>query len=256
MVDGVVVSETVGTKKPAADIFELAASEVGANLSAGWMVGDSAHHDILGARRLGLRTAWIHRGRVWDPDLAKPDIIVDDLSELAAQIDATPLRSAPIALPIRTERLVLHALSELDIDAVHAILGDRETTRSVSFGQPDRAATAGHVRRRIEQQRTLGFSMWAVRVSGSDEIVGLCGFFPHDDTTVELGYVTRADHWRNGYATEAASVAVDAATGVGLDVMATIRPANAGSLEVAHRAGLVRGETITDDRGELVVFRA
>jgi len=65
VVDGWVVSEEVGVRKPDRRIFELASARCGAPLDGGWMVGDSAPADMVGARNAGLRSVWLHRGRDW-----------------------------------------------------------------------------------------------------------------------------------------------------------------------------------------------
>jgi len=90
MVDAVTVSETLGIKKPAAGIFEHAASLCGVKLEQQvcWMVGDSAHHDIGGAQALGLSTAWIPRGRTWPVAQPSPEVIVRALASLPDQLVA------------------------------------------------------------------------------------------------------------------------------------------------------------------------
>jgi putative hydrolase of the HAD superfamily len=65
LVHGWVVSEEAGVRKPDRQIFELAASRCRASLQGGWMVGDSAPADMVGARNAGLRSVWLHRGREW-----------------------------------------------------------------------------------------------------------------------------------------------------------------------------------------------
>ena len=90
LVDGVVVSEEAGVAKPDPAIFELAARSVGGELDGGWMVGDAAVNDVVAAGRLGLRTAWIQRGRTWDPSLPPPTVTVGSVGELAAVIDRQP----------------------------------------------------------------------------------------------------------------------------------------------------------------------
>jgi FMN phosphatase YigB (HAD superfamily) len=61
-VDVVCVSETEGSWKPEAKIFQLAAERAGAPLEGGWMTGDSLGSDIAGAAPLGMHTAWLPRG--------------------------------------------------------------------------------------------------------------------------------------------------------------------------------------------------
>lgn len=87
LVDAVCVSGELGTKKPAPEIFEAAATATGDSLRGAWMVGDSPLHDIVGAQRLGLNTAWIRRGRSWDADLKPPDLTLDTLEELQPGIE-------------------------------------------------------------------------------------------------------------------------------------------------------------------------
>jgi FMN phosphatase YigB (HAD superfamily) len=87
------ISDEVGIRKPDRAIFELAAERCGATLSDGWIVGDAPEADMAGGRRVGLRTAWIHRGRHWplcdfvpDATVATPAEAVDGmLPQLAAR---------------------------------------------------------------------------------------------------------------------------------------------------------------------------
>ena len=93
MVDAVVVSETLGIKKPDARIFEHTASLCGIDLHDParencWMVGDSPRHDIKGAAALGISTAWIPRGRSWPAQQPTPTLVVQDLALLPAQLTA------------------------------------------------------------------------------------------------------------------------------------------------------------------------
>ncbi len=174
----------------------------------------------------------------------------------AVEVDTTTSPGAGgLAFPILTRRTRLRPLAEGDVAAVHSILGDDATTADVSFGQPDLEATASYVERRMKQQQDHGFSMWAVELLESGEVVGLCGFFPGDDRELELGYVIRADHWGKGLATEAVSAAIDAAKAGDHRVYATIRPTNLRSLAVAGRVGLIEQGQMSDDRGTLLVFR-
>ncbi|MFF3653913.1 HAD family hydrolase [Streptomyces olivochromogenes] len=80
--DGICVSCEVGARKPERRLFEAAATECGASLSAGgWMVGDSPETDIDGARAAGLRTLWVANGREWANGLREPDVMVSGIVE-------------------------------------------------------------------------------------------------------------------------------------------------------------------------------
>lgn len=94
LVDAVIVSDDLDIKKPDRRIFDAAIEACGVAVAGGvggdyeeiWMVGDSALHDIVGAAEIGLRTAWLHRGRTWDPALAAPDLTLDSLADFPAAV--------------------------------------------------------------------------------------------------------------------------------------------------------------------------
>ncbi|MGW3326898.1 HAD family hydrolase [Streptomyces virginiae] len=80
LVQGWVVSEKVGCKKPDPKIFHAAADAVGVPLDGAWIIGDSAHADIAGADALGLRSIWVSNGRSWEQDSYRPTRIAPDVA--------------------------------------------------------------------------------------------------------------------------------------------------------------------------------
>jgi FMN phosphatase YigB (HAD superfamily) len=64
------VSEAVGVRKPDPRIFKIAASQTGATLDGGWMVGDHSAYDIAGGIAAGLSTIRIGNHH---PSAATPD---------------------------------------------------------------------------------------------------------------------------------------------------------------------------------------
>ncbi|MEV5610783.1 HAD family hydrolase [Streptomyces sp. NPDC052225] len=85
LVDSWVISEAVGHKKPAPELFCAAA--VGRSLDDAWMIGDAPRADIGGAHALGLRTVWLTRGRTWQERDFTPTRTADDVVEA---IDGLP----------------------------------------------------------------------------------------------------------------------------------------------------------------------
>lgn len=82
--DGEISAARAGAAKPARAIFEQALAIGGSAPQQTLHVGDHPHHDILGARRAGLRTAWINRDNVpWPQDDPLPDHTVRHMGELA-----------------------------------------------------------------------------------------------------------------------------------------------------------------------------
>ncbi|MFD3475907.1 HAD family hydrolase [Streptomyces sp. NPDC058695] len=80
LVQGWVVSETVGHKKPEPEIFHAAAATVGIPLPGAWVIGDSPHADIAGAEALGLRSVWVTDGRPWSQDSYQPTHVAKDVA--------------------------------------------------------------------------------------------------------------------------------------------------------------------------------
>jgi putative hydrolase of the HAD superfamily len=77
-VKGWVVSQAVGHKKPAPQIFHAAAELAGVPLDDAWVIGDSATADIAGADALGLRSVWVSRGQAWATQAYRPSHIADN----------------------------------------------------------------------------------------------------------------------------------------------------------------------------------
>lgn len=83
-----------GAAKPDAGIFHAACERLGLPPGDVLHVGDDPEMDVLGARRAGLRTAWVNRGDAeWAHPHDLPDLIVRDLGELADWLE----RDAPAA---------------------------------------------------------------------------------------------------------------------------------------------------------------
>ena len=87
IVHGWVVSEAVGCKKPAPEIFRAAAAAVGAPLRGAWVIGDSPHADIGGANGLDdVRSVWVSGGRPWTDDTFRPTHVTDDAASALAHV--------------------------------------------------------------------------------------------------------------------------------------------------------------------------
>ncbi|MGH3734293.1 MAG: HAD family hydrolase [Micromonosporaceae bacterium] len=90
LLQGWVISESVGHKKPEPEIFQAAAEAVGVPLSGAWVIGDSPLADIAGANALGLRSVWVSNGRLWTQDLYHPSHVADDVASAVSYIINTP----------------------------------------------------------------------------------------------------------------------------------------------------------------------
>ncbi|GIE88235.1 hypothetical protein Are01nite_47150 [Actinoplanes regularis] len=86
LVDGWVVSEAVGHRKPGPEIFHAAAGIGRTSLREAWVIGDSAEADIAGAVALGLNSVWVSNGRTWSQDAYEPTEITGDVATAIRRI--------------------------------------------------------------------------------------------------------------------------------------------------------------------------
>ena len=84
--DHVITSEDTGVKKPHPAPFQKALEVLGAKPQETIMVGDWAERDMLGAKNMGIRTAWAKYGNTFDTKESGADIELDDIYELVAYI--------------------------------------------------------------------------------------------------------------------------------------------------------------------------
>lgn len=96
-VDAWVISEAAGVKKPAPEIYRLAARYAGMPLDGAWMIGDSARADIAGADNLSLRSVWLHRGRRWQEEGFTPTLTADDCQQA---IELATAASPQVEVPV------------------------------------------------------------------------------------------------------------------------------------------------------------
>ncbi|MBT8226022.1 MAG: GNAT family N-acetyltransferase [Dactylosporangium sp.] len=139
------------------------------------------------------------------------------------------------------KRVVLREFREGDGDDLYAINGDERVTTWLSFDrrtrEQTRTALAGILERAQHEARTeyyLALSRPAVdRVIGGVRL-GLAGV-----NAAKLGYSVHADHWGQGYATDAVrAMVVFGFRTLGLHrISAAIGPDNAPSVAVVKRLG-------------------
>jgi putative hydrolase of the HAD superfamily len=103
LVDGRVISDDVGVRKPDPAILRAAAASCGEALTASsWMIGDRPETDVLCAWRAGIRSAWISRGRDWDDRRAyRPTIEAATLAGAIGGILSSMRADPPPAPPPR-----------------------------------------------------------------------------------------------------------------------------------------------------------
>ena len=80
--DHVITLEDTGFKKPAPQPFRKALEVLGTKPRETIMVGDWAERDILGAKNLGIRTAWAKYGDTFDTKDSGAEFELGDIHEL------------------------------------------------------------------------------------------------------------------------------------------------------------------------------
>ncbi len=81
-----VISGEVGYGKPDRRIYQLILSQLGVEPDFTWYIGDSLERDILGAKAIGMKAAWVNRYGVSRDESIVPDLEVPNLRQLVITI--------------------------------------------------------------------------------------------------------------------------------------------------------------------------
>ena len=145
-----------------------------------------------------------------------------------------------IQVPILTPRLELRPFKTSDVDGIAELLADPEATKFIgNVKSPREAAESVFVMR--DAFATRGFGTLAVLPRGEQSCVGYCGVRPLPHTAeIEIAFALQQRCWNQGYATEAAEAAIDAAfKSLHIkSIVATVYPENKPSLRVLEKLGM------------------
>lgn len=138
-----------------------------------------------------------------------------------------------------TDRLLLRPADASDLAPWTAAMQDAEVCRFIGGVQAPSLAWRS-LMTMIGAWHAQGFAMFSVIKRDSGRWIGRCGpWCPPDWPGTEVGYTFVRDAWGHGYATEAATAAIDWAVDVlgWTDIVQTIDPDNLPSQRVALRLG-------------------
>ena len=144
---------------------------------------------------------------------------------------------------IRTERLMLRGMRELDAEDMFEYASDPEVTRYLLWSAHKSLAYTKEYLAYIESRYALGdFYDWAITLSDSGKMIGTCGFTKIDTVNhlAEIGYVLNPAYHHMGIAREAA----DAVMRFGFDTLglhrieARFMVGNDASRAVMERLGM------------------
>lgn len=109
---------------------------------------------------------------------------------------------------LETKRLILRNFTENDIETLTEINQDPKVCEFLpAIGTRD--STEKLIKKIIEHNSEHGFSLYAVELKSTQEMIGWCGlmipsFEAHFTPAVEIGWRLASNQWNQGYATEAA----------------------------------------------------
>ena len=144
---------------------------------------------------------------------------------------------------VETDRLVLERVQRDDLDELVEVIGDPRVPEEqfpARFRTPE--LTESLLTRGIEHWDEKGFGPWVARLQDGHALVGRVGLMSstyEGRDCVEAKWFIGPDHWRHGYASEAARAAIDAGfEQLGLDeILAWTMTTNLGSQAVMKRLG-------------------
>jgi RimJ/RimL family protein N-acetyltransferase len=147
---------------------------------------------------------------------------------------------------VPTARLVMRRWRD-DDRAAFAVMNADPVVMRYFPATLDRAASDELVDRIEDLFDRQGFGLWALEVAGTGDFVGFTGLNPMPAGVpgaggMEVGWRLARHAWHRGYATEAATAAVDVAfNGVGLaEIWSMTAVVNEPSQAVMQRLGMVR----------------
>ena len=112
---------------------------------------------------------------------------------------------------LETDRLLLRTFEITDCDALTLINQDPVVMEYLPV-IGDRKKTIGHIKLIMKHQEQYGYSLYAVDIKSSGEMIGFVGllhrkkeeFNTHFTPFTGIGWRLSSQHWNQGYATEAA----------------------------------------------------
>lgn len=160
---------------------------------------------------------------------------------------------------LHTHRLRVRQFTTADLDALHAICGDRRTMRYVGDGMVlDRGLCARWLDETLVDYASSGRGAWALELDATPGVVGYGGIVSaRRRADPELIYALRPDLWGRGLASELVPALVAHAwQSCGLRrLVALVHPDNGASMRVLEKAGLhCAGEELGPEGVGMLVY--
>lgn len=145
---------------------------------------------------------------------------------------------------LETKQLILRTWRDDDLEPMTAINQDPKVMEYFPSRQ-DMEATQSFIGRVTKHQEQHRFSLYAVELKTTGEMIGFVGlmtvpFTAHFTPAIEIGWRLASGYWNRGYATEAAKTVLhDAFTRLNLsEVVSFTAQGNAASRRIMEKIGL------------------
>ncbi|AWB85253.1 GNAT family N-acetyltransferase [Mycetocola zhujimingii] len=155
------------------------------------------------------------------------------------------MRATEFTRPIQTERLTLRMPILDDIDPIHAFQSREDVCTYLLYEPRDRATIEEKITEAATKSRLENSGDWiqpTIERRDDQQVIGLIylNIDSAEHQSVEVGWILHPDYSGQGYATEAASAAVDFAFGTmgAHRVIAKLDPANDASVRLCRRLGM------------------
>lgn len=151
-----------------------------------------------------------------------------------------------MSIIIETERLILRTWEKEDAESYHQINQDPKVIEHLR-GSLTRKEVNSFIIAANEHQNKHGYSLWAVELKETGELIGFIGlnytdWDAHFTPTVEVGWRLGSKYWGKGYATEGAKAALEYGFKHSKlkEIVSFTVPANLRSIKVMKKIGLKR----------------
>ena len=162
---------------------------------------------------------------------------------------------------LETERLALRKITTDDAPFLLKLLNEPSFIQNIgdrnvrSIDDASRYALNGP----IASYEQHGFGLYLVELKESQAEIGICGLVKRDSLPdADIGFAFLPEYWRQGYAVESARAIKEYGAGaLGMKrFLAIVNPANAGSIRVLEKIGLVYDCMIrvTPDAPEICLY--
>ena len=160
---------------------------------------------------------------------------------------------------LSSPRLTYEPLTLDALDPFHSLVQDDHVRRYLMDGELlPREWSEERVRdsENLAARRGVGLSLAFEQATG--QLIGFCGFLeiPSVSSDPQLVYAMQKRFTGQGYATEMARAAIDAARAAGFsEIIAAVDAVNAASVRVLEKLGFERAATLQGAFGDMFTFR-